>query len=303
MSQHYEIVDPAFRNIVVPIFPVEELYSGGLFTEGPAYFPAGKYLLFVDLPNDRILRYDEITGHTVVFRQDCGHPNGQTVDLQGRLLTCEHRYRRVSRTEHDGTITTIAEFWNGKRFNSPNDVVVTSDGAIWFTDPPYGIMHDLDGIKADPEIDGCHVYRVDPITGKVDAVITDMVMPNGLAFSKDERTLYVVDSGKSHIDDGPAHLRAFKVDANHQVTGGEVLIDCPVGIFDGFRLDDDDRIWITTGDGVYCYAPGGKTLLGKILLHKVAGNLTFAGPKRNTMYICASNSLYRVRLKINGRMR
>lgn len=302
MSEHYDIVDPSFRHIVAPLLPPEELYSGGLFTEGPAYFPAGKYLLFVDLPNDRILRYDEITGTTAVFRQDCGHPNGQTVDLQGRLLTCEHRFRRVSRTEHDGTITTLAEFWNGKRFNSPNDVVVTSDGAIWFTDPTYGIMHDLDGIKGEQEIEGCHVYRVDPISGKVDAVITDMVMPNGLAFSGDERTLYVVDSGKSHVDGGPAHLRAFQVDADHRVTGGEVLVDCPVGIFDGFRLDADDRIWVTTGDGVYCYTSEG-TLLGKILLHKIAGNLTFAGPRRNIMYVCATNSLYRIRLKINGRIR
>ena len=302
MSQNYEMVDPSFRQIVVPIFPPEELYSGGLFTEGPAYFPAGKYLLFTDIPNDRILRFDEVTGTTAVFRQDCGHPNGQTVDIQGRLISCEHRYRQVSRTEHDGSVVTIADTWNGKHLNSPNDVVVTSDGAIWFTDPTYGIMHDLDGIKAHSEIGACHVYRVDPITAKVEAKITDMVLPNGLAFSKDESTLYVVDSGRSDFADGPAHLRAFKVDTNHKISGGAVLIDCPVGIFDGLRLDSDDRIWITTGDGVYCYTPEG-ALLGKILLGKVAGNLTFAGPKRNTMYVCASNSLYRIRLKVNGRMR
>lgn len=302
MTQYYEIVDRSFRDIVVPIFPPEEIFSAGLFTEGPAYFPAGKYLLFTDIPNDRILRFDEITGTTAVFRQECGHPNGQTVDLQGRLLSCEHRHRRVSRTEHDGSIIPVADRWNGKRLNSPNDVVVSSDGAVWFTDPPYGILHDLDGMKAEPEIDGCHVYRVDPLTARVEAVITDMIMPNGLAFSGDERTLFVVDSGRSHVDDGPAHVRAFSIAEDGRVSGGVVLAECPVGIFDGLRLDLDDRLWISTGDGVYCYNPKGD-LLGKILLPKIVANLTFAGPRRNLMYVCATNSVYRVRLKINGRSR
>ncbi|RKF40634.1 gluconolactonase [Agrobacterium deltaense] len=302
MSQFYEIVEKVFLEMVAPIFPPEELYSAGLFTEGPAYFPAGRYLLFTDIPNDRILRFDETDDSISVFRQDCGHPNGQTVDLEGRLITCEHRYRRVTRTEHDGRIVTIADHWRGKKFNSPNDVVVTSDGAIWFTDPTYGILHDLDGIKAEPEIEGRHVYRIDPQTGEVEAKITDMVMPNGLAFSKDETTLFVVDSGKSHFDEAPAHLRAFNVDSAARVTGGDVLADCPVGIFDGLRMDAEDNIWITAGDGVYCYDPHG-TLLGKILLGKIAGNLVFGGARRNIMYVCATNSLYRVRLKINGRAR
>ncbi|ESY65193.1 SMP-30/gluconolactonase/LRE family protein [Mesorhizobium opportunistum] len=299
MSEHYEIVERDFRDMVAPIFPPEELFRGALFAEGPAYFAAGRYLLFTDIPNDRILRLDETNDCVSVFRQDCGHPNGQTVDPQGRLLTCEHRHRRVSRTEHDGTVVTVADQWRGKQLNSPNDAVVTRDGAVWFTDPTYGILHDLDGIKAEPEIGGCHVYRVDPATGEVEAKITDMVMPNGLAFSKDESTLYVVDSGKSHFEDGPAHVRAFKVDCDMQVRGGEVLADCPVGIFDGLRLDDADNIWISTGEGVYCYQSGG-TLLGKIKLGKIVANLTFAGPRRNMMYICAMNGLYRVRLKING---
>lgn len=302
MSEYYEIVEKDFRDMVASIFPPEELFSGGLFTEGPAYFPAGRYLLFTDIPNDRILRLDETDDSISVFRQDCGHPNGQTVDCQGRLLTCEHRYRRVSRTEHDGSIITIADRWHGKRLNSPNDAVVTSDGAVWFTDPTYGILHDLDGIKAEQEIGGCHVYRVDPATGEVQAKITDMVMPNGLAFSDDESILYVVDSGKSHFEDGPAHLRAFKVDASKRVSGGEILAECPVGIFDGLRLDRDGNIWISTGDGVYCYEKSG-TLLGKIKLGKIVANLTFAGPRRNVMYICAMNGVYRVRLKVNGRAR
>ncbi len=302
MPEYYEIVEKAFGDMVAPIFPPEEVFKDGLFTEGPAYFPAGRYLLFTDIPNDRILRLDETNGSISVFRQDCGHPNGQTVDLEGRLLSCEHRFRRVSRTEHDGSIITIADRWRGKKLNSPNDTVVTSDGAVWFTDPTYGILHDLDGIKADPEIGGCHVYRVDPLSGEVEAKITDMVMPNGLAFSADERTLYVVDSGKSHFAGGPAHIRAFKVDDDNRLAGGEVFAECGVGIFDGLRLDSDDNLWITAGDGVHCYNKNAG-MLGKINLGKIAANLTFAGPRRNVMYICAMNGVYRVRLKVNGRTR
>lgn len=300
MTDHYEINDRRFIDLVAPIFPPEPLYTGGLFTEGPVYFAAGRYLLFTDIPNDRILRFDETNEMVSVFRQDCGHPNGQTVDRQGRLLSCEHRHRRVSRTEHDGTIVTLADRWQGKRLNSPNDVVVASDGGIWFTDPTYGILHDLDGGKADPEIDGCHVYRIDPHTGAVEAKITDMVMPNGLAFSGDGRTLYVVDSGKSHFDDGPAHLRAFTVDESQRVGGGDVVADCPNGIFDGLRLDSADNIWIGGGDGVYCYTAGGDRL-GRIRIDRIVGNLTFGGPRRNILYVCATNALFRVRLKTNGR--
>lgn len=302
MFEHYEIVDKRFADMVAPIFPPEQLFAAGLFTEGPAYFPAGRYLLFTDIPNDRILKFDETTDTVSVFRQDCGHPNGQTVDPMGRLLSCEHRYRRVSRTEHDGSIVTVADSWEGKQLNSPNDVIVASDGGVWFTDPTYGILHDLDGGKADSEIGACHVYRVDPATGNVEAKIMDMVMPNGLAFSADEKTLYVVDSGKSHFEDGPAHVRKFDVDANNQLSGGDVLIDCPHGIFDGLRLDVDDNLWISTGEGVYCYAPDG-TLLGKIRIGQIVANLTFGGPRRNMLYICATNALYRVRLKVNGRLR
>lgn len=302
MQDIYEIIEKPFVDLVSPIIPAEELFSGGLFTEGPAYFPAGRYLLFTDIPNDRILRFDETNNAVSVFRQDCGHPNGQTVDSLGRLLSCEHRYRRVSRTEHDGRIVTIADKWQGKKLNSPNDAVVASDGGVWFTDPTYGILHDLDGIKAESEIGACHVYRVDPATGAVEAKITDMVMPNGLAFSHDERTLYVVDSGKSHFDDGPAHVRAFRVGADNRLSGGEVFAECPVGIFDGLRLDCEGNLWISTGDGVWCYAPSG-ALLGKIKLGKIVANLTFGGPRRNVLYICAINSVYRLPLKVNGMVR
>ncbi|QLH13019.1 SMP-30/gluconolactonase/LRE family protein [Paracoccus pantotrophus] len=299
MLEIYDVVEKSFFDLVSPVIPPQEVYSGGLFTEGPAYYPAGRYLLFTDIPNDRILRFDEANGTVSAFRENCGHPNGQTIDRNGRLLSCEHRYRRVSRTEHDGQIVTIADAWQGKRLNSPNDVIVASDGAIWFTDPTYGILHDLDGIRVESEIGACHVYRVDPVTGAVEAKITDMVMPNGLAFSADESTLYVVDSGKSHFEDGPAHVRAFRVGANNQLSGGEVFADCQSGIFDGLRLDREGNLWIGAGDGVHCYSPGGD-LLGRVRLGKIAGNLTFGGPRNNIMFICATNSVYRLPVKVNG---
>lgn len=301
MTDHYDIIDPRFIDLVAPLFPPEQLYSGGLFTEGPAYYPAGRYLLFTDIPHDRILRFDEATETVSVFRQDCGHPNGQTFDPQGRLLSCEHRHRRVSRTEHDGSIVTIADRWNGKRLNSPNDVVVASDGGIWFTDPTYGILHDLDGGRADSEIGACHVYRVDPSTGAVEAKITDTVMPNGLAFSGDEKTLYVVDSGRSHFEGAPAHLRAFDVSTDGRVGESRVFAACEDGIYDGLRLDRDDNLWIGAGDGVHCYTPQG-VLLGKIKVGRIVGNLAFGGPRRNHLYICATDALFRVRLKTNGRL-
>lgn len=296
----YEILDPAFARLVAPLFPPELLWEGGLFTEGPACFPAGRYMLFTDIPNDRILRFDEITGTVAVFRQDCGQPNGQTVDDMGRLLTCEHRGRRVSRTEHDGRIVTLADRWQGKRLNSPNDVVASSDGAVWFTDPTYGILNDLDGETSAPEISGCHVYRLDPVTGALQAMITDMEMPNGLAFSRDESRLHVVDSGKSERPEGPAHIRTFEVEAGGRLSGGQVLAESTAGIFDGLRVDIEGHLWVAAGDGVHCLAPDGR-LLGKILLGKVAANLAFGGPRGNILYVCACNALYRIRLKVRGR--
>jgi gluconolactonase len=298
-SEFYEVIDPRFTSLVVQHIAVEAVYEGCLFSEGPAYFAAGRYLIFSDIPNDRLLRYDEANGSVSVFRSNCGNPNGNTVDRQGRLITCEHGGRRVSRTEHDGRITTLADRWEGKRLNSPNDVVVKSDGTIWFTDPTYGIDNDLDGGKAKSEIGRSNVYRIDPNTGSVTAVITDMIMPNGLAFSVDERTLYVVDSGRTHGKEHPAHVRAFTVRDDNTVTSGAVLADIDSGIFDGFRLDADGRLWMTAPDGVHCYDNDG-TLLGKIKLPRIAGNVQFGGPRNNFLYICATTTLYLARLKVNG---
>ena len=190
---------------------MERLWTGARWTEGPAWFPAHNTVVWSDIPNDRMMRYDALSGHVGIFRQPARNSNGNTVDREGRLVTCEHGGRRVSRTEHDGSIVTIADRWQGKRLNSPNDVVVRSDGSIWFTDPAYGIETDYEGDKAESEIGACHVYRVDP-DGSVEAVVTDMVRPNGLAFSLDEKQLYVVDTGRTHGPQHPAHMRVFDVD-------------------------------------------------------------------------------------------
>ncbi|MBV7522530.1 SMP-30/gluconolactonase/LRE family protein [Ensifer sp. ENS12] len=299
MAEDFEIVDQRFASLVNHSARVEQLYTGCRWAEGPAYFAAGRYLVWSDIPNDRMLRYDETDGHVSIFRQPSNFANGNTTDRHGRLVTCEHGGRRVSRTEHDGSITTVADRWNGKRLNSPNDVVVRSDGSIWFTDPAYGIESDYEGHKAESEIGACHVYRVDPATGAVAAVITDMVRPNGLAFSLDEKKLYVVDTGRTHGPDLPAHMRVFDLNEAGAISGGRVFADCTVGLFDGFRLDDEGRIWTSARDGIHCYHPDG-TLLGKVRVPENTANCVFGGPKRNILYICATSSLYAVRLMVNG---
>jgi gluconolactonase len=293
----YTVLDDRFARLFNPNAHVEKLHSGCRWSEGPAYFAAGRYLVWSDIPNDRMLRYDETDGHVSEFRRPCGHANGHTVDRQGRLISCEHSGRRVSRTEFDGRVTTVADRWNAKRLNSPNDVVEASDGSIWFTDPAYGIESDYEGRRADSEIGACNVYRVDP-DGRVDAVITDMIRPNGLAFSLDERLLYVSDTGRSHGREHPAHIRAFEV-AGAGLSGGRVFADCTNGMFDGFRLDADGRIWTSAADGVHVYDPDG-TLIGKIAVPEVVANCVFGGPDRNILYVAATTSLYAVRLMVNG---
>jgi len=297
-AEDYEILDPRFAGLVNGNAHVQKLFTGCQWAEGPAWFAAGRYLIWSDIPNNRMLRYDETDGGVSVFRQPCGNSNGNTVDRQGRLVSCEHSGRRVSRTEFDGSVTTIADKWQGKRLNSPNDAVVKSDGSIWFTDPSYGIDTDYEGDRAESEIGACHVYRVDPGSGAVEAVITDMVRPNGLAFSLDESKLYVVDTGRTHGAHNPAHMRVFDVSGG-RVGKSRVFADCTAGLFDGFRLDEDGRIWTSAADGIHCYDPDG-TLIGKVKVPEVTANCVFGGAKRNDLYIAGTTSLYRVRLMVNG---
>jgi gluconolactonase len=293
------VLDDRFEHLVKGSARLEKLAEGCRWAEGPAYFPAGRYLIWSDIPNDRMMRFDETSGTVSVFRHPAGYSNGNTVDRQGRLVTCEHGNRRVTRTEHDGSITVLASHHQGKRFNSPNDVLVKSDGSIWFTDPAYGIDSDYEGHKADTEVGACHVYRIDPQTGDIGIAADDFVRPNGIAFSPDETLLYVADTGATHVKDGPRHIRVFDVNANGSLSGGKVFATCTQGLFDGFRLDDAGRIWTSAGDGVHCYDPDG-TLIGKILVPEGVANVVFGGPKRNRLYICATTSLYAIMLPVNG---
>jgi gluconolactonase len=296
----FVIVDAGFRRLVKTSARVERLWTGARWTEGPAWFEAMKSLVFSDIPNDRLLRFDATTGAVGALRAGQGRfTNGNTVDRAGRLVSCEHGTRQVTRTEPDGAITVLADRFEAKRFNSPNDVVVKSDGTIWFTDPSYGIDSDYEGWKGASEIGGDHVYRLDPRDKSLRVVADDFVRPNGLAFSPDERRLYIADSGGSYYDDGPRHLRAFDVTDDGRLAGGAVVATCDVGVYDGFRLDTEGRIWTSAGDGVHCLAPDG-TLLGKIRVPERVANLTFAGPRRNVMLITATTSLYEVRLPVNG---
>jgi gluconolactonase len=275
------------------------LWTGGRWLEGPAWFAPGRFLVWSDIPNNRMMRFDETSGSVSVFRQPSNNSNGNTVDNQGRLVTCEHLTRRVTRTDFDGTVQVIADRFQGKRFNSPNDVVVKSDGSIWFTDPSYGIMHDYEGEYGEEEMGGCHVYRVDPLSGDVFKVAGDFEKPNGLAFSPDERLLYVADTGASHLENGPRHIRRFSVSEEGTLSGGEVFATCTSGLFDGFRIDRTGRIWASAQDGVHCYDPDG-TLIGKIRIPEIVSNLTFGGARRNRLFITATSSLYAVYLTANG---
>lgn len=298
MASCFEILDQRFAGLFVGTAQLDKLYTGCRWAEGPAYFPAGRYLIWSDIPNDRMLRFDECSASVSVFRQPCGNSNGNTVDRQGRLVTCEHGGRRVARTEIDGSVTTLTESYQGKRLNSPNDVVVRSDDSIWFTDPTYGIDSDYEGNKSNREQAGNYVYRLDPATRALDIVADSFEQPNGIAFSPDERELYIVDTGRSHRADGPQHIRKFSVNGG-KLTDGKIFAVSTAGFFDGLRLDDQGRIWTSAGDGVHCYDPDG-TLIGKILVPEVVSNVCFGGPKRNYLYICGTTSLYGVRLAVNG---
>lgn len=269
---------------------LERLWTGGRWLEGPVYSPAGRYLLWSDIPNNRILRWDETSYQVSVFREPAGNTNGHTLDEQGRLVSCEHGNRRVTRTEHDGSVTVLADGHNGGRLNSPNDVVVGVDGAVWFTDPAYGIDSDYEGHKGEIEVGGCHVYRIAP-DGTLSVVADDFNRPNGLAFSNDGNTLYITDTEE-------ATIRVFSVDGD-KLHGGELFAECGNGAFDGIRVDSEGRIWGAAADGVHVYHPDG-TLLGKLLVPETVSNLCFGGAKRNRLFLTATTSLYSLYITVNG---
>ena len=291
-STEVEIYDQKFMSYVPESSRLERLHSGMVWAEGPVYCADGDYLIWSDVPNNRMYRWVEGLG-VAVFREPSHYGNGNTRDLQGRLITCQHGTRSVARTEPDGSVTIIADRYDGKRLNSPNDAVVKSDGTIWFTDPPYGILSDDEGKKADSEIGGNYVYRMDPAIGTVALVADDFQMPNGIAFSPDEKLLYIADTGISHNKNGAHHNRRFKVLDSGKLQGGEVFAEIDPGMPDGIRLDTDGNVWSSAGDGVHCYIPEGE-LIGKIRVPETVANLEFGGPGRNRLFIAATASLYAI---------
>jgi gluconolactonase len=306
--------EPTFGPAGFPAFAgtmaVERIATGFRWAEGPVYFPAGRFVLFSDIPNNRIMRLNEDDDHLSVFRQPSMNSNGNTIDREGRLLTCEHSGRRVTRTELDGSITIIADSYNGKKLNSPNDVVVAADGSIWFTDPVYGIGGFYEGIKAAPEQEKHNVFRVDPKTGNIKVVVDDFVEPNGITFSPDEKKLYVIDTGFTDGPNNPSHIRVFDADVeNGKLSNSKVFAEMPKpSITDGMRADRDGRIWCSVGwgdpneNGVRCYSPAGE-LIGKIHIPETVANLCFGGQQRNRLYICGSTSLYAVYTSVQGALK
>lgn len=294
----FETLHSSFGECFVGHARVERLWSGARWCEGPAWFAAGRYLLWSDIPNNRIMRWDETDGSVSEFRRPSHYTNGHTVDNAGRLISCEHLARRVTRTEYNGEITVLADSFDGKRLNSPNDVVVKSDGSVWFTDPSYGILTDYEGDRAEPELP-CNVYRVGT-DGSIKVVADDFLKPNGLAFSPDESLLYIADTGITHDELGPKHIRALNVSSDGEsLDRGTVFADCTAGVFDGFRCDTAGRIWSSAGDGVHCYNTEGQ-LIGKVLVPEMVANVTFGGEKLNRLFICGTSSLYSVYLTVNG---
>ena len=299
-----EVVDPRFAKYVQGNAAIERLYTGTRWSEGPVWFGDGGYLLWSDIPNNRILRWLADTGEVSVFRNPSNYSNGNYRDRQGRLLTCEHDSRRLTRTEYDGSITVLMDSYQGKKLNAPNDLAVHSDGAIWFTDPGYGIMSDYEGHKATFELPAV-VYRLDPKTKEVTVVASDLDKPNGICFSPDEKKLYIVDTGAPHHSNDPHPIRVYDVVDGTHLENGRLFADMSPGSSDGIRCDVDGNVWSAAGwggekfNGVHVFAPDA-TLIGKIHLPETCANLCFGGPKKNRLFMAASQSLYAIYVSAQG---
>lgn len=293
----FEVLDKSFGSFVLGNAPVKQIATGFDWVEGPVWFGDANCLLFSDIPNNRIMRWIPGLG-TSIYREPSNYSNGHTRDRQGRLISCEHGTRRVTRTAADGSVTVIADSFDGKRLNSPNDVVVKSDGTIWFTDPHYGIKTNYEGFKSEQELP-CQVYRVDPSKGTIDVVLTDFAGPNGLAFSPNEDKLYVADTGAIFDEDAERHIRVFDVDADNRLRGGDVFHQISEGFADGFRLDSDGNLWSSAADGVHCINPSG-ALIGKVLVPELVSNVCFGGRSKHQLFVTASTSVYMISLNRQG---
>ena len=299
-----EVVDPRFAKYRVQNAAVERLYTGARWAEGPVWFGDGRFLLFSDIPNNRMLRWLEDTNEVSVFRSPSNYSNGNTRDRQGRLISCEHDTRRVTRTEHEGSVTMLMDHFQGKPLNAPNDLVVHSDGAIWFTDPGYGIMSNYEGHKASFELPA-NVYRLDPSTREAAVVVGDLDKPNGICFSPDEKKLYIVDTGEPKHSGDPRPIRVYDVEDGKRLKNGRMFANLAPGSSDGIRCDVDGNVWSAAGwgpggfNGVHVFAPDG-TLIGKIHLPETCANLCFGGVKKNRLFMAASQSLYVVYVGTEG---
>ena len=303
------VLDKSFAKYKIGNTPIQRLHTGTLWAEGCAWNGQGRYLVWSDIPNDRQLRWLEEDGHVSIFRKPAHYSNGNTFDYEGRQLSCEHNTRRVARYEHNGKVTVIADKWQGKRLNAPNDIVVHPDRAIWFTDPGYGIVGNYEGHTDKLEIKEA-IYRVDGKTLKMDKVADDMYKPNGLCFSPDYKKLYICETGSSHYPEAPKNIRVYDVLDSKSLKNGKQFIsmDMPgkgAGLADGLRADVDGNIWVGAGwvgpgyDGVHVFSPGGQRI-GMILLPEMCANVCFGGTRRNRLFMCGSQSLYAVYVETQG---
>lgn len=299
-----EVVDPCFAPYVLGSAALERIWTGGRWTEGPVWLGDSRLLLWSDIPNDRIMAWHESSGQVSVYRQPANHANGNTRDRQGRLVTCEHGARRVTRTEHDGTVTVLLDAFDGKRLNAPNDVVVHPDGGIWFTDPGYGIHWHYEGHRAEFELP-TRTYRIDPTNGTASVVDESLAKPNGLAFSPDGSILYISDTGHTHVPGHPKAIHAFDVVDCTTLTNPRQFCDLTPAGPDGFRIDLDGNLWAAAAwagpghDGVHIFAPDG-TRIGAIHTPEGVSNLCFGGRKRNRLFMTGSQSIYALYVETQG---
>ena len=295
LLQGIEVIDDLFLELIDRDTEIQKHWTGCEWAEGPVYFPEGDYVLWSDVPNNRILKFHAHSGVTTVFREPCNNTNGHFRDQQGQLVSCEHAANRISRTAPDGSVTGLVDNWQGKRLNSPNDLVVKSDGTIWFTDPPYGILSNREGNQRESELEGNFTYRFDPKSKDLSIVDNVADRPNGLAFSPDETMLYLADTGE------PKDITVFNVTKDSATLSNRRLFaKVRPGAADGLRVDERGNIWTSARDGVQCYSPNG-SLLGKILIPEQAtANLVFGDKDGKRIYICGDTSLYSVRVKVAG---
>ena len=302
-------IDKRFAKYKIGNTPIQRLYTGTLWSEGPAWSSVGRYLVWSDIPNDRQLRWVEDDGHVSTIRNPSGYSNGNTFDYEGRQLSCEHGNRRVVRYEHNGSVTVIADKWNGKTLNAPNDIVVHPDGGIWFTDPGYGALMDYEGHKGEMLLKEA-TYRVDPKSGQLALVSDELYKPNGICFSPDYKKAYICDTGATHFPDAPKIIKVYDVVDGRTLRNGRQYISMELagkgaGLADGIRADVDGNIWVGAGwvgagyDGVHVFTPAGERI-GMILLPEICANVCFGGLKRNRLFMAAGQSLYAVYVETRG---